>query len=85
MSKVLSRKGTGKKDFALNDAPIAYQISVVMRNMFATYGAKTVKHVLKELYTIDLTPRMGSDILQEENGGVDAACPGESIPEKYLK
>lgn len=82
MSKVLSRKGSHKKDFALNDQPIAYVISIHMSNMFATYGTKTVKHILKNLYNIDVAPHIGTDSVQED-GGVDAACPGETIPEKY--
>lgn len=53
-------------NFALCDQPIAYQISVVMNNMYATYGVDTVKHVLKELYNIDLTAHIGQDKASNE-------------------
>lgn len=45
-----------KGNFALCDQPIAYQISVVMRNMYGTYGKDTVDHVLKQLF-IDAQPQ----------------------------
>lgn len=81
MSKLLSRKGSHKKDFNLNDQPVAYVISIHMHNMFATYGTKKVKHILKELYNIDLGAHIGSD--EPQDSGVDAACPDETIPAKY--
>ncbi len=79
MSKILTRKDSHKKNFALVDQPVAYVISIHMSNMFATYGTKKVKHILKELYNIDVAKHISSDQPQEGAGGVDAACPGETI------
>lgn len=45
-NKVIERSGK----FALEHEPIAYQISINMQNMMATYGAETTLHIIKELF-----------------------------------
>lgn len=39
-----------KKKFRLEEAPVAFVVSVHIRNMMATYGEKAVKEVFSELF-----------------------------------
>jgi len=61
-NKVIERSGK----FALEHEPIAYQISINMQNMMATYGAETTLNIIKEsFYTKQKQQRTNKEVANE--------------------
>lgn len=57
------------RKFELEYEPVDMVISVHMRNLFATYGEKTVREALKELFAIDMPSDEEVKAYLERNGG----------------